>query len=80
MKKLDDQTAAIILARVEEAFPNLSQLPKPEKVRFLNGVEDLYHDEGLEAVTHDRILGLKRVFEELIWGDSVFGMTDSEDQ
>jgi hypothetical protein len=72
MKSVHRYDAEILIPRIRESYPDLEQLPKPEWVRLINGVENLYHTEGLEAVTTERIQRLKRVSDELIWSDREF--------
>ena len=68
MHKVENTTAEILLTRVREQYPKLSQLLKPGKVRFLNAIESGAETEGPEAVTLDRIQGMQELFEEAMRG------------
>ena len=46
MHKVENTTAEILLTRVREQYPKLSQLLKPGKVRFLNAIESGAETEG----------------------------------
>ena len=73
MKSVGIQLARkVVLPRIRESYPNLEQFSESERARLLNGVENLYHTEGLEAVTTERIKRLKTVYDELIWSDRNF--------
>ena len=78
MKEVDRATAEILSNRVREEYPELRQRPKPERVRFLNGIEQIALDEGPDAVTPDRIQGMRELFEEVMWADPVLAQV-SED-
>ena len=62
----------VLLPRIRETYPNLMQFSKSERARLINGVENLYHTEGLEGMTTERIQRLKRLSDELIWSDRKF--------
>ena len=78
MHKIDKPTAEILLTRVREQYPEVSQLPKPEKVRFLNAIENIAETEGPEAVTPDRIQGMRELFEEVMWADPILQSMPSD--
>ena len=62
----------IVLPRIRESYPDLEQFSESERAQLINGLENLYHTEGLEAVTTERIQRLKRLSDELIWSDREF--------
>ena len=73
MKSVRIQLARkVVLPRIRESYPNLMQFSKSERERLINGVENLYHTEGLEGMTTERIQRLKRVSDELIYSDRKF--------
>lgn len=71
LDEVDEKTARILLARVKATWPELDQRPRTEITRALNGIENIALDERVEAVTPDRILGIKELFEEVIWADPI---------
>ena len=62
----------VVLPRVRQSYPDLEKFSKSERARLINGVENLYHTEGLEGMTTERIQRLKRLSDELIWNDRKF--------
>lgn len=56
---------------MKATWPELDQRPGTEITRALNGIENIALDEGVEAVTSDRILGIKELFEEVMWADPI---------
>ena len=74
MREIDNDTAKMLWARVAEAFPELNNLPDPEITRFLNAIENIAETEGPEAITSDRIQGMRELFEEVIWADPILGL------
>ena len=71
LDEVDEKTARILLARVKATWPELDQRPRTEIIRALNGIENIALNEGVEAVTPDRILGMKELFEEVMWADPI---------
>lgn len=51
---------------MKETFPELNNLSRPEKTRFLNAIENIAEIEGPEVITSDRIQGMRELFEEVI--------------
>ena len=79
MHKIDKPTAEILLTRVREKFPELEeQYPEPEIIRFLNSIENVAQTEGPEAVTPDRIQGMRELFEEVMWADPILQSMPSD--
>jgi hypothetical protein len=73
MKSVRIQLARkVVLPRIRESYPDIEQFSKSERARLINGVENLYHTEGLEGMTTERIQRLKRLSDELIWNDRKF--------
>lgn len=73
MKSVGIQLARkVVLPRIRESYPDIEQFSETERERLINGVENLYHTEGLEGMTTERIQRLKRVSDELIWSDREF--------
>ena len=73
MKSVAIQLARkVVLPRIRESYPDIEQFSETERARLINGVENLYHTEGLEGMTTERIQRLKRVSDELIWSDREF--------
>ena len=70
---IDATTAETIFSLLREHWPTLQQQPDSEKVRVLNRIQDIVEKEGLEALTPDRIQGLKEIFEDVIWTDPIHG-------
>jgi hypothetical protein len=63
---------------VQEKYPELEQRPETEVTRYLNAIEQIALDEGPDAVTPDRIQGMRELFEEVMWTDPVLAQV-SED-
>jgi hypothetical protein len=78
-KEIDNETAKILWTRVKETFPELDNLPETEITRFLNAIENIAETEGPEAITSDRIQGMRELFEEVIWADPIFGLNTQKD-
>ena len=73
MKSVGIQLARkVVLPRIRESYPDIEQFSETERERLINGVENLYHTEGLEGMTTERIQRVKRVSDELIWSDGEF--------
>ena len=47
--------------------------------RFLNAIENIAKTEGPEAITSDRIQGMRELFEEVIWADPILGLNTQKD-
>ena len=77
--QIDKETAKILWTRVKETFPELDNLPETEITRFLNAIENIAKTEGPEAITSDRIQGMRELFEEVIWADPIFGLNTQKD-
>ena len=78
--EVDEKTARLLLARVKATWPELDQRPRTEITRALNGIENIALDEGVEAVTPDRILGMKELFEEVMWADTILAQISKPPQ
>ena len=78
MHKIDKPTAEILYNRVAKNFPKLEQHPEPEITRFLNAIENVAETEGPEAVTPDRIQGIRELFEEVMWADPILQSMPSD--
>ena len=75
MQEVDDHTAEILWSRVQEKYPELEQRPETEITRYLNAIEQIALDEGPDAVTPDRIQGMRELFEEVMWADPVLAQS-----
>ena len=78
-REIDNETAKILWTRVKETFPELDNLPETEITRFLNAIENIAETEGPEAITSDRIQGMRELFEEVIWADPILGLNTQKD-
>ena len=70
---IDATTAETIFSLLREHWPTLVRQPNTEQIRVLNRIQDIVEKEGLEALTPDRIQGLKEIFEEVVWTDPIHG-------
>ena len=70
---IDATTAETIFSLLRKHWPTLQQSPDTEVVRVLNRIQAIVEKEGLEALTPDRIQGLKEIFEEVVWTDPIHG-------
>tara|TARA_Y100001934_G_C12132849_1_gene668701 strand:+ start:283 stop:519 length:237 start_codon:yes stop_codon:yes gene_type:complete len=78
MKKLDSHTVGILSNRIHQTYPEAINLPEPERVRFCNALENIALTEGPEAVTPDRIQGMRELFEEVMWADPILQSMPSD--
>ena len=70
---IDATTVETIFSLLHKHWPTLFHQPRTEVVRVLNRIQDIVEKEGLEALTPDRIQGLKEIFEDVVWTDPIHG-------
>ena len=58
-----------------DSIQNSRQRPDTEITRYLNAIEQIALDEGPDAITPDRIQGMRELFEEVMWEDPVLAQS-----
>ena len=59
----DKTTIDACLKRIRATWPTIDELPDPVATRSLNRVQQVLEQEGLEAITPERIEGWKEIAE-----------------